>query len=177
MDQLLASLLDLLHELRGRDISITVGGGYGLYLKRQHLGAAGQRMLFDHLPQPRSTNDLDLFLRTDVLVDLDRTRQVVEAIGRLRYTVVEEAKYLQWQREVVIAGVSQQVKIDILVGPLGDARKQLHVNMPRVRPKGDIKFHAHAVEEAIRIENETVAVAITGTLSNGEPYSGSVFIP
>jgi hypothetical protein len=34
MDQLTASLLDLLHELEGEEISITVGGGFGLYLKR-----------------------------------------------------------------------------------------------------------------------------------------------
>jgi hypothetical protein len=52
--------------------------------------------------------------------------------------VVDAAKYLQWRREVVIAGVPQQVKIDVLVGPLGAARKKLNVNMPRVRPNGDI---------------------------------------
>jgi len=177
MNQLTVSLLDLLHELRGRDILITVGGGFGLYLKRQHLEALGETTLFDRLPEPRSTNDLDLFLRTEVLIDLGRTRQVAEAITRLGYTVVEAAKYLQWQRELSIAGVPQQVKIDVLVGPLGEARKQLNVNLPRVRPKGDIKFHAHAVEEAIHIEDEALAVTIRGVRSTGEPHTGSVFVP
>jgi hypothetical protein len=177
MDQLTASLLDLLHELHGRDIPITVGGGFGLYLKRRHLEAVGQRTLFDRLPEPRSTNDLDLFLHTEVLADLGRTRQVAEAITRLGYTVVDAARYLQWQREVVIAGVPQQVKIDVLVGPLGDVREKLNVSLPRVRPKGDIKFHAHAVEEAIRVEDEALAVTVTGTRSTGEPHTGSVFIP
>jgi hypothetical protein len=60
-------------------------------------------------------------------------------LTRLGHDVVEAAKYLQWQREVVIAGVPQQVKIDVLVGSLGDARKKLNVNMPRVRPKGNIQ--------------------------------------
>ena len=83
MDQLTTSLVDLLHELHGRDIPITVGGGFRLYLKRRHLEAVGQQTLFDRLPEPRSTNDLDLFLRTDVLVNLGRTRQVAEAITRL----------------------------------------------------------------------------------------------
>src|SRR3954452_18305261 len=83
MDQLTASLLDLLHELEGRNIPLTVGGGFGLYLKRRHLEATGQRTLFDRLPEPRSTNDLDLFLRTEVLVDLGRTRQLAAAITRL----------------------------------------------------------------------------------------------
>jgi hypothetical protein len=80
MDQLMASLLDLLHELQGQEIPIMVGGGFGLFLKRQHLISTKQQMLFDQLPEPRSTNDLDLFLRAEVLADLDRTRLVAEAI-------------------------------------------------------------------------------------------------
>ncbi len=177
MDQLTASLLDLMHELDGRDIPLMVGGGFGLYLKRGYLETTGKQTLFERLPAPRSTNDLDIFLGTEVLVDLGRTRQVADAIDRLGYTVVEAAKYLQWQREVVIAGVIQQVKIDVLVGPLGEARKSLDVSMPRVRPRGNIKFHAHAVEEAVRIENEPLTVPVTGNRSTGEPYSGSVFVP
>src|SRR5690242_3258502 len=143
MDQLTTSLLDLLHELHGRNIPITVGGGFGLYLKRRHLEAISQRTLLDRLPEPRSTNDLDVFLRTEVLVDLGRTRQVAEAITRLGFTAVPTAKYLQWQRELVITGVPKQVKIDVLVGPLGNAREKLDVNLPRVRPKakkGEIQF-------------------------------------
>jgi hypothetical protein len=104
MDQLTASLLDLLYELEGRNIPITVGGGFGLYLKRQHLTTLGLRVLFDRLPESRSTNDLDLFLRAEVLVDLERTREVAEAIRRLGYAVVEEAQFLQWKREILIGG-------------------------------------------------------------------------
>jgi hypothetical protein len=125
MDQLTTSLLDLLHELEGRDIPITVGGGFGLYLKRRHLEVVGARLMFDQLPAPRSTNDLDPFVRTEALIDLGRTREVAEAIRRLGYSVVEAAKFLQWRREVVVAGVPQEVKIDMLVGPLGERRKSL----------------------------------------------------
>jgi hypothetical protein len=114
MDQLMASLLDLLHELERLDIPITVGGGFGLYLKRQHLTSTGQQTLFDQLPEPRSTNDLDLFLRVEVLADLGRTRVVAEAIRRLGYTAVEEAKFLQWKREVLVGGIPQEVKIEEL---------------------------------------------------------------
>jgi hypothetical protein len=177
MDPLTASLLDLLHELKGREISLTVGGGFGLYLKRRHLEAAGQQTLFNRLPEPRSTNDLDLFLRTEVLVDLKRTREVAEAIRRLGYTVVEAAKFLQWKRPVAVADVPQEVQIDILVGPLGSARKKLNVNMPRVRPRGNIQFHAHAVEEAIHLEDSPLAVTVTGKRSSGEPSTGTVFVP
>src|SRR5262245_41427274 len=100
MDQLTASLLDLLTELEGRGISLTVGGGFGLYLKRRHLEQTGAQTLFAELPEPRSTDDLDLFLRAEVLADLGRTREVAEAIRRLGYSPVEEAKFLQWKRLV-----------------------------------------------------------------------------
>lgn len=181
MDPLTASLLDLLHELESQEIVLTVGGGFGLFLKRQHLTSTGQQMLFDRLPEPRATNDLDLFLRAEVLADLDRTRLVAEAIRRLGYTVVEEAKFLQWKREILVGSVPQpqEVKIDVLVGPLGKYRVNLHVKKPRVRPKGrnDIQFHAHAVEEAIHIEDEPIAVTISGRRSTGEPCGGTVYVP
>ncbi|MEX0714424.1 MAG: hypothetical protein WD278_18960 [Pirellulales bacterium] len=176
MDQLTASLLDLLHELEG-GVPIMVGGGFGLYLKRRHLAASGQRTLFDRLPEPRATNDLDLFLRVEVLADLRRTRIVAEAIRRLGYRVVEDAKFLQWKRHAVVGGVPQEVKIDILVGPLGEYRNKLHIKMPRVRPKGNIEFHAHAVEEAIHVEEEPIAVTVAGRRSTGEPHAGTVHIP
>jgi len=177
MDQLTTSLLDFLHELEGRGVPITVGGGFGLYLKRQHLANTGQQVLFDQLPEPRSTNDLDLFLRVEVLADLDRTRTVAEVIRRLGYTAVEEAKFLQWKREVLVGGIPQQVKIDILVGPLGEYRKKLHVKLPRVRPKGTIEFHAHAVEEAIPIEDDPTLVTVNGMRSTGAPHACPVQIP
>ena len=154
-----------------------VGGGFGLYLKRQHLESTEQRMLFDQLPESRSTNDLDLFLRVEVLADLNRTRVVAEVIRGLGYTVVEEAKFLQWKREVLVGDVSQEVKIDILVGPLGESREKFHIKMPRVRPRGSIQFHAHAVEEAIQLEDEPIAVKVTGKCSTGETYAGTVQIP
>jgi hypothetical protein len=60
VDPLLASLLDLLYELEGRGIPLMIGGGFGLFLKRRHLAATGERTLLGQLPQPRATNDLDL---------------------------------------------------------------------------------------------------------------------
>lgn len=177
VDQLTANLLDLLFELKGRSIPIMIGGGYGLFLKRRHLEETGQRTLLENLPEPRATNDLDMFLRAELLSDLGRTREVREAIVRLGYTPVEEAKFLQWKRSVVVAGVPQEVKIDVLVGPLGEFRSRLKVSMPRVRPRGDIQFHAHAVEEAILLEDNPIVVEVNGLRSTGTAYSGTVEVP
>lgn len=49
--------------------------------------------------------------------------------------------------------------------------------MPRVRPRGNIEFHAHVVEEAIRIEERPIAVEVRGQRSTGEPYAGKVLVP
>ena len=56
------SLLDLLHEIKGTDIKPILGGGFGLYLKIDHVQRQGVRALLREWPEPRSTNDLDLFL-------------------------------------------------------------------------------------------------------------------
>jgi len=115
MDPLTTSLLDLLYELREDEIPLTVGGGFGLFLKRKHIAATGARTLFAELPAPRSTNDLDLFLRAEVLADAECTRRIAHAIRQLGYQPVEEARYLQWKRAVQVGAVVQEVKIDILV--------------------------------------------------------------
>jgi hypothetical protein len=178
MDHLMASLLDILHELEGRGIAVLVGGGFGLYLKRQHLAKARQRMLFDELPEPRATNDLDLFLHVEVLANRDRVMQVKTVIQQLGYTPVKGAEFLQWEREVVIGGNPQRVKVDILVGPLGKSRSKLNLSPPRVRPKGEsLEFHAHTVEEAIQIEDEPIAITLTGSRSNGEACTITALVP
>jgi hypothetical protein len=178
MDLLTASLLDLSCELEARRVPITVGGGFGLYLKRRHLAQTGERALFEELPEPRSTNDLDLFLRVEVLLDLERTKAIRDAICRLGYTPVEEAKFLQWKKTVLVGGVEQEVKIDVLVGPLGEHRKNLKVSMPRVRPKGaSVNFHAHAVEEALHLEDGQIAVTLAGKRTTGTPCQVTVHVP
>lgn len=135
LDPLRTHLLELLWELRSVGLPLTIGGGFGLYLKREYLEHIGARTLLDHLPEPRATNDLDLFIRADILVDLERTKPLAEAIGRLGYEVVDEVKYMQWRKEISIHGVLQEIKLDLLVGPLGTNRRKLHVKSPRVRPK------------------------------------------
>lgn len=178
MDPLRTCLLDLLYELRDQHMPLTVGGGFGLFLKRMYLVDRGTRTLFAELPAPRATNDIDVYLRVDVLADVARTEALVAAIRRLGYAPVDEAKYLQWRRPVEVGGVTQEVKLDALVGPLGASAAKLQVNPPRVRPKGkSVGFHAYQTEEALFIEEEPVAVAIDGARSGGEPYAATVYVP
>ena len=177
MDTLMAALLDLLRELEALGLPLVVGGGLGLHLKREEIRQSGQRTLLKELPDARSTNDIDMFLRAEILADLDRTKGVAGVIAKLEYEPVDAAKYLQWKKSVRVAGNDLEVKIDILVGPIGAHRSKLKVSPPRVRPKGDIKFHAHMVEEAIHVEEHQARLPVAGKTSNGEEYSGTVYVP
>jgi hypothetical protein len=178
MDPLNTSLLDLHYELRDQDVRLTVGGGFGLFLKRQHVTATGARTLFAELPEPRATNDIDVFFRTELLTDATRTQALVAAIQRLGYVPVDEAKYFQWKRMIDVDGVAQEVKLDALVGPLGERRSKLQVHPPRVRPKGkSVGFHAHQTNEALFLEDAPIAIEIRGIRTGGEDYAADVYVP
>ena len=62
------ALLDLLHEVEGTEIRPIIGGGYGIYLRIEHVRRLDVRTLLHEWPEPRSTNDLDLFLRPELLI-------------------------------------------------------------------------------------------------------------
>ena len=177
MNPLFSCLLDLLRKFDSLSVPLTIGGGFGLYLKRCFLERTGERILFSELPDIRSTNDLDVFLRADVLADFARTRDVAGAISGLGYRPVETAKYLQWERPIKIGVIPQVVKIDFLVGPLGRYRPYLKVKPPRARPKKLIAFHAHMVEEALHLEDQPMGLPIEGSTSDGDTYCGTVYVP
>jgi predicted nucleotidyltransferase len=177
MDPLTANLLDLLFELREHPIPLTIGGGFGLYLKRMRLDQTRERTLFSQLPMPRATNDLDLFLRAEVLCDLESMKAVAAALDRLGYEAVPEAMYMQWKKHFELHGQDREIKVDLLVGPLGQFRERLHVKGVRARPIGPIKLHAHTVEEAIHIDESPAVLTISGNRSNGEPAESQLRVP
>jgi hypothetical protein len=50
------------------------------------------RTLLNQWPEPRSTNDLDLFLRPELLIESSKLKLLVSAIAELGYEVVPGAK-------------------------------------------------------------------------------------
>ena len=177
MDPLTANLLDLLFELRDHPVPLTIGGGFGLYLKRMRLDQTRERTLFSQLPMPRATNDLDLFVRADVLCDLESMKAVAAALDRLGYAVVPDAKYMQWKKHFDLHGQDREIKVDLLVGPLGQFRERLHVKGVRARPIGPIKLHAHTLEEAVHIDESPVTLTVSGQRSNGQPTEAQIRLP
>lgn len=84
MPALRTALLELLFELRHEDLRLIIGGGYGLYLKQEHVRQEGVRTLFREWPEARSTNDLDLFLRPELLINTHPRRGAISSATRAR---------------------------------------------------------------------------------------------
>jgi hypothetical protein len=102
---------------------------------------------------------------------------VAAALDSLGYEVVPEAKYMQWTKHIDLHGEDREIKVDLLVGPLGQSRERLHVKGIRARPVGPIKLHAHTLEEALHIDESSVAIIVSGVRSNGEPSQAQIHLP
>lgn len=173
------SLLDLLYELRDRDMPLILGGGYGLYLKQVYLqeGPEVSTLIDQELwPAPRGTEDLDILLKTEVVVDAERMRPVREALNRLGYTAVENARYMQFAR---FLGRGRKVKIDFLTGPLGPFADdpRLRTDERRIRPRTSVQLHAHRTDEALGFQENLMEITVQGVLSSGQRYESVVYVP
>jgi hypothetical protein len=173
------SLLDLLYQLRDHNMPLILGGGYGLYLKQVRLQETAQysTLIDGNLwPSPRATEDLDILLSTEVVVDSGRMGPIRTALDELGYTVIKGAEYMQFVKTLP---AGQYVKVDFLTGPreifAGDPRVQ--VGSRRVRLRQSVGLHAHAIDEALNFENGTMALHIEGRLSSGNTYAAIVQVP
>ena len=178
MPELRTALLDLLYETRDDDLKLIIGGGYGLFLKREHLLATEERTLLKEWPQARSTNDLDLFLRPELLIDPSRLKPLAVALPRLGYDAVPGAEKYQFLRPGPSGDKQGELKIDLLTGPRSSFKgTKVKVDARRARPQPSIDLHAHPTDEAITLEEGLSAITITGTTSAGIEYSGEIYLP
>jgi hypothetical protein len=172
------SLLDLLHEMEGSEVKIIIGGGFGIYLKVAHVAEERHRTLFRECPEPRSTNDLDLFLRPELLIESAKLQPLAEAIKRLGYQVVSGAEKYQFVKLGPGGADAGSVKIDILTGPQSRfKRTKVKVDARRARPIPSIGIHAHPVDEALTLEDGLLPIVLSGVLSSGEPSKAEIFLP
>jgi hypothetical protein len=177
MSPLIATVLELDAALGG-GANLLLGGGLGLYLKQEHLRSINARTLLplDRLPPARTTEDVDLFLRAEVIASSEAVARYRRALDALGFTVVEGAEWLKFSRDV--SGV--RVMLDVMVGPLGVFATQVNLNDSRVRPKGFSGrkgLHAFMTEEALGIETGPLRIALRGTDTHGRTASCEILIP
>ncbi|WP_425613849.1 hypothetical protein NA78x_003693 [Anatilimnocola sp. NA78] len=178
MPNLRTALLDVLYETRSDDLKLIIGGGYGIFLKREYVVQAGNRTLFPEWPHPRSTNDLDLFLRPNLLIESQKLKPLSEALKRLGYEFIQGAEKYQFAKPGPTGGREGGLKIDILTGPRsrfgGTGAK---VANRRVQPRPSVDLHAHPVDEALTLEDELLPLTLQGPISNGSPYQAVIYVP
>lgn len=176
LSTLTTALLDLTHETGMQQLGLIIGGGFGIYLKYREIRQNRQRTLLQEWPEPRSTNDLDLFLRTELLVDSHRLLPLVNALESLRYRAV--VKYYQFVKPASIAGQAGEIKIDLLAGPRRILKASGVVAQERrAYPRPKIPLHAHPIDEALTLEEHLQPVSIHGLLSDGTPENAVVYLP
>lgn len=172
------ALLDLLQKIRGTEIKLIIGGGFGIYLKTNHAKRLDMRTLLDQRPEPRSTNDLDLFLRPELLIDSSRLKPMVSAITGLGYQVVPGAENYQFVKPGPGGTDAGSVKIDILTGPQSCFQgTRVKADNRRARPKPSVGMHAHPVDEALTLEEGLLPILLAGTLSSGDTWESEIFLP
>ena len=178
LTDLQTALLDLLHEIRDTDIKLIIGGGFGIYLKVDHATRLNMRTLLDQWAEPRSTNDLDFFLRPELLIDSSKLKPIVGAITVLGYQVVPGAENYQFVKPGPGGSDSGRVKIDVLTGPQSCFQgTQVKVDTRRARPKPSVGIHAHPVDEALTLEEGLLPILLAGKLSSGETWKSEIFLP
>jgi len=172
------SLLDLLHEMEGTDIKLIIGRGFGIYLKTDHVQRLGIRKLLREWPEPRSTNDIDLFLRPKLLIESAKLKPLAEAIARLGYQVVPGAEKYQFVKPGPGGTDVGSIKMDILTGPQSCFQgTMVRTDARRARPNPSVGIHAHPVDEAPTLEGGLLPVTLAGELSSDEPCQAEVFLP
>jgi hypothetical protein len=180
LQTLSSALCELLKQIEGTDIRLVIGGGFGIYLKVDHVRKLNVRTLIDpeFWPEARSTNDVDLFLRPELLMDSTKLKPLAQAIYELDYKPVPGAEKYQFIKTAGEETGTAKLKIDILTGPRDAfAKTRAHVDARRVRPKPSVGLHAHPVDEAVSLERELLPVVISSLLRTGEQWSGQVFLP
>lgn len=177
-DPLKATLLDLLYELRDADVPLLLGGGYGLYLKQEATLASDAPRLLDLTPPLRATNDLDLFLRTELIADSERLRPLRAALDRLGFTVIPSAQNYQFARKFTLDGIVWDIKVDLLTRtPDPAVYPHLKFDARRVKPHPSVGLHAHRTDEALAIEDGAELLELTGERTSGETFTGTVYLP
>lgn len=150
-DPLLEHLLELGKKLDAVNIPIILGGGMSLYLRLKDRKEPTERYPF--VPPTRSTNDLDLFLSSKLIVDAGQVNQLRQILGELEYAVSPQAKNFQFVKVVKVFGEDREVKVDLLTAPPAEIDlPSVEIKRPRIKPHGAREIHAYLTDEAEGIE-------------------------
>ena len=172
---LLDELLALKAALNPFGLPLMIGGGMGLYLRETYHPHKRQPRYPVPLPV-RSTQDLDVFLSAEVIVDREAMEQIRDCIADLGYKPHEP--FFQFIKAVKIGGREGQVKIDLLAAPpREDDLGAVKLNAHRIRPKKAKNIHAYYTEEARGIHRGRLAIDLRKAEEAQDMEDAVVFVP
>ncbi|HYL99428.1 MAG TPA: hypothetical protein VEZ90_10775, partial [Blastocatellia bacterium] len=161
-DPLREELNKLALALEPHDIELIVGGGFGLVLRTEEIRLNNRRTRFQNPPGVRSTSDIDLFLRAEIVTDNNKMRLIRSTFDDLGYMKVKGAEYYQFVLPIEYAGFPRGIKVDLLAAPVSGPRSaEVKQDVRRIRPRGSFnRLHAHVTPEAFTVEQNTLPVDI-----------------
>lgn len=173
-DPLGKELLRLARILASDGINITVGGGYGLFLKAAISSTAGERTRVEPIPFARSTTDLDFFLNAEIISSVEKCEAIRKVLDQ-EYTPIEGSQYWQFRRNDTAEGFERPIKVDLLASPpeSTELRNMTSADARRIRPKGKKGIlHARLTEEAVFTDQSAVTITLGDDIGQVE-----VFLP
>ncbi len=172
-------LLDELIALKGAmsryGLPLMIGGGMGLFLRETYHPHERQPRYPVPLPG-RSTQDLDVFLSADLIVDAEAMEQLRDCVAELGYKPL--SPYFQFIRVVERDQREVKVKIDLLAAPPRDAdRAAVKVSKPRIRPVDAKGIHAYLTDEAEGIDRGRLALDLSSVPGAEGLDDTTIYVP
>lgn len=175
---LLQALKELEKAFKSRNSKLIVGGGFGLFLwQSEALGNESFRSLIskDAWCEARATADLDVFLETEILADLESIQRLRTELDGLGYTVISGVEFLHFEKHY---SSTERVEINFLTGPILDKalEEKIHIKKPRARPKGDVQLHAYLTKEAIGLSWSLLPIKTIGISELYVPHAATLLV-
>ncbi len=159
LQSLETALLDILNEIQNSDINLIIGGGYGIYLRIKDRRQSDAPTLLKEWPEERSTGDIDLFLRPELLINSEKLKPLSQALLNLNYKPVPTARNYQFCKPGPGESDAGEIKIDILTGPQSFFENtKVKADNRRAKPKPSVGIHAHPTNEAFTLEKGLLSI-------------------
>lgn len=172
-----SALIELLFAIRETSVRLIVGGGFGLWLKVELVQSSKAVTLLKEWPEARSTQDIDLFIRPELLINPEQLKPMALALNNLGYQVVRGAEKYQFEKCLEPGNAARSIKLDLLTGPAECFQGTfVKTDQRRARPNPSVGIHAHPVAEALTLEEGLLPVTLKDR-GAGEPWAGVVLLP
>jgi hypothetical protein len=129
------TLAKLATKFEDENLTLIVGGGYGLQLRTQWVRENNLSTRFERIPRARTSNDIDVFLHIEILTCPEKHETIRTIMDQMNYVPRPEARNFQFvHRDEVEEDRGHRPKIDLLAeNP--EKYDDVKIDPPRVRSK------------------------------------------